>query len=74
MKINQNRSKVSQNDMCNNSTIPKGWKEKHLLQLHNKIEQKVFGERFLKLNYIIGRYNLVKNDGFVEHYQKIYTD
>ena len=53
-----------------NSRIPKDWDVEHLGKLLSNIKQQRFNIILTNTDYMIGRHNLLKNDGIVEHDQK----
>ena len=57
-----------------NSRSPKNWDVGYLDKLLSNIKQQIFNIILTNADYMIGRHNLLKNDGIVEHDQKSHSD
>ena len=49
------------------SRIPKDWNDGHIGKLLKNIKERIFDITLKNASYIIGRHNLLKNDGIVEY-------
>ena len=56
------------------SRIPKYWNDGHLGKLLSNIKEQIFDIILKYSSYIIGRHNLLKNNGIFEYDQKPYDD
>ena len=57
-----------------NSRISKDWDVGHLGNFLSNIKLLIFNIILRNADYMIGRHNLLKNDGIVEHDQKTHSD
>ena len=57
-----------------NSRMPNDWYKDHLAKFLSDIKDKIFNRILKNTSYMIGRHNLLKNDGIVENDQKPHAD
>ena len=56
------------------SRIPKDWDTGHLGKLLSNIKLQIFNRILTNVDYMIGRHNLLMNDGIVDYDQKPHSD